>query len=602
MNIDELRKMKAQRKKTETSSYINELRNKTASPTDRAEAERRYHVARCYDFGFEGYSVDPAKAYREYLTAAELGHPEAMIEVAVDYANGDESQLGFDLTKAEIWTNKILDLGNPDGYRSLFEVLKARGKGYDAVNALETGVSKGSLHCILWLALLLYLGTDVAGYQVKEDEDRAFGLLRSVNWDMHTDYFGAFELLGHIYRNRGDIPCAIKYYEKTLNANNNCYTAMASLGDILRTEESVRDYHRAKILLENAAHNNVVSAMNDLGVMLYLGEGCEQNEHTAIEWFKKAAQEGFTMAMINLGDIFADENQEEAIYWYKRAADEGNSDGEERLKNLQNNDASYDTSRSDNIYKTQLDNLENTIKLMPSTFLGSGFPNRLSGIQKVIDGGDLSEYEADRLRLLQGWMSLVYFHDHYLDDDFDDYEDDYYAILDRVDELVGSMETFTDEAAYLYNVANMYSIGRFKDIEPLDKLEQLWGEIQTIELDESETEFKVSWWESIAKEIYELMERIYTPESSSSSRQQAQTNNDDYIKNRVMNIISERLDIDRDDIHSYSRLIDDLGADSLDAVELIMEMEKEFNITIPDSEAEKICTVGDVINYIKYNC
>lgn len=225
----------------------------------------------------------------------------------------------------------------------------------------------------------------------------------------------------------------------------------------------------------------------------------------------------------------------------------------------------------------------------------------MSGIQKVIDGGELSGYEADRLRLLQGWMSLVYFHDHYLDDDFDDYEDDYYAILDRVDELVGSMETFTDEAAYLYNVANMYSIGRFKDIEPLDKLEQLWGEIQTIELDESETEFKVSWWESIAKEIYELMERIYTPESSSSSRQQAQTNNDDYIKNRVMNIISERLDIDRDDIHSYSRLIDDLGADSLDAVELIMEMEKEFNITIPDSEAEKICTVGDVINYIKYN-
>ena len=66
-------------------------------------------------------------------------------------------------------------------------------------------------------------------------------------------------------------------------------------------------------------------------------------------------------------------------------------------------------------------------------------------------------------------------------------------------------------------------------------------------------------------------------------------------------ITSEQLGVDEDDITMESSFIDDLGADSLDIVELIMALEEEFEIEIPDSEAEKITTVGDAVEYIKNN-
>jgi len=61
------------------------------------------------------------------------------------------------------------------------------------------------------------------------------------------------------------------------------------------------------------------------------------------------------------------------------------------------------------------------------------------------------------------------------------------------------------------------------------------------------------------------------------------------------------LGIEEDEITMESSFIDDLGADSLDIVELIMALEEEFDLEIPDSEAEKITTVGDVVEYIKNN-
>lgn len=63
----------------------------------------------------------------------------------------------------------------------------------------------------------------------------------------------------------------------------------------------------------------------------------------------------------------------------------------------------------------------------------------------------------------------------------------------------------------------------------------------------------------------------------------------------------EQLGVEGDEITLESSFIDDLGADSLDIVELIMALEEEFDLEIPDSEAEKISTVGDVIEYIKNN-
>ncbi len=71
------------------------------------------------------------------------------------------------------------------------------------------------------------------------------------------------------------------------------------------------------------------------------------------------------------------------------------------------------------------------------------------------------------------------------------------------------------------------------------------------------------------------------------------------IFEKVRNTIAEQLGIDEEEVSLESSFIDDLGADSLDIVELIMALEEEFEMEIPDEEAEKITTVGDVVEYIK---
>ncbi len=71
------------------------------------------------------------------------------------------------------------------------------------------------------------------------------------------------------------------------------------------------------------------------------------------------------------------------------------------------------------------------------------------------------------------------------------------------------------------------------------------------------------------------------------------------LENRVSEIIIEQLGITRDELVAKASFIDDLGADSLDIVELVMAMEEEFDIEIPDDDAEKIQTIEDVITYVK---
>ncbi len=73
------------------------------------------------------------------------------------------------------------------------------------------------------------------------------------------------------------------------------------------------------------------------------------------------------------------------------------------------------------------------------------------------------------------------------------------------------------------------------------------------------------------------------------------------ITTRVKSIIVDKLGVDEKEVTSEASFTNDLGADSLDTVELIMEFEKEFNIAIPDDQAEKISTVGDAIKYIENN-
>ena len=73
------------------------------------------------------------------------------------------------------------------------------------------------------------------------------------------------------------------------------------------------------------------------------------------------------------------------------------------------------------------------------------------------------------------------------------------------------------------------------------------------------------------------------------------------ISTRVNAIIVDKLGVDESEVTPEASFTNDLGADSLDTVELIMEFEKEFNIAIPDDQAEKIGTVGEAITYIENN-
>lgn len=71
------------------------------------------------------------------------------------------------------------------------------------------------------------------------------------------------------------------------------------------------------------------------------------------------------------------------------------------------------------------------------------------------------------------------------------------------------------------------------------------------------------------------------------------------IEDTVKSIIVDKLGVDESDVTPAASFTNDLGADSLDTVELIMEFEKEFDLTIPDEEAEEIATVGDAVDYLE---
>lgn len=73
------------------------------------------------------------------------------------------------------------------------------------------------------------------------------------------------------------------------------------------------------------------------------------------------------------------------------------------------------------------------------------------------------------------------------------------------------------------------------------------------------------------------------------------------VQERVKNIIVEQLGVEAEQVKPEAQFVNDLGADSLDTVELIMALEEEFDIEIPDEKAEKIKTVGEAVSYIEEN-
>ena len=77
--------------------------------------------------------------------------------------------------------------------------------------------------------------------------------------------------------------------------------------------------------------------------------------------------------------------------------------------------------------------------------------------------------------------------------------------------------------------------------------------------------------------------------------------NQEQVAEKVIAIVSEQLSVDKAEISKETSFVNDLGADSLDTVELVMELEDEFDMNIPDEEAEKLQTVGSAIDYIVKN-
>jgi acyl carrier protein len=73
------------------------------------------------------------------------------------------------------------------------------------------------------------------------------------------------------------------------------------------------------------------------------------------------------------------------------------------------------------------------------------------------------------------------------------------------------------------------------------------------------------------------------------------------VEQKVKEIIIEQLGVEESQVTDNAKFVEDLGADSLDTVELVMALEEEFGLEIPDTEAEKIRSVGDAVNYIKAN-
>ena len=71
------------------------------------------------------------------------------------------------------------------------------------------------------------------------------------------------------------------------------------------------------------------------------------------------------------------------------------------------------------------------------------------------------------------------------------------------------------------------------------------------------------------------------------------------VEERVIEIVSSQMGVEKDTVTKDTTFVNDLGADSLDTVELVMEIEEEFDITIPDDEAEKIQSVGQAVGYIE---
>lgn len=93
--------------------------------------------------------------------------------------------------------------------------------------------------------------------------------------------------------------------------------------------------------------------------------------------------------------------------------------------------------------------------------------------------------------------------------------------------------------------------------------------------------------------------RLKSSQRRAKPRRFGEERNVPSVEERVIEIVCENLGVNKEQVTRNTAFIEDMGADSLDIVELVMELEEEFDITIPDDQAEKIKTVGEAIDYIE---
>ena len=99
--------------------------------------------------------------------------------------------------------------------------------------------------------------------------------------------------------------------------------------------------------------------------------------------------------------------------------------------------------------------------------------------------------------------------------------------------------------------------------------------------------------------ISELPRRGWLAKACQANNIATKSMSDGTIEAKVKDIIVEQLGVNADQVKPEAKMIEDLGADSLDAVELVMAIEEEFGIEVPDEEAEKLVSVGDITSYVE---
>lgn len=381
---------------------------------------------------------------------------------------------------------------------------------------------------------------------------------------------------------------------------------MASFKDLMKKAKSANDKNQS---LRNEQEETQISQENikvnpeelyKLGCKYYFGQdGYSEDNEKAYEYFKQAsdlgdewasamigrmymyghavgrdikkaenllaqgAYKGIAFAQNCLADIFADEYKDysSAFRWYKESADSGNSYGLYKTGLLYYCGAGVDEDEDEALdYLLKAAELESDISYF---YIGQIYINKedyrkaFEWFKKSADAGYYSG--------MCGLGKLYYFGDGVATDNSEAYK-----------WLSQAADGDNEEACFF--VGHMYEFGNGVS-ENHSKAMSFYKKAAELGEERAKKAVEYGGWANI-------------PENRGSD------DYDENVANRVVSIIADKLGVDEDEVTMEASFVNDLGADSLDTVELIMEFEKEFNITIPEEDSVRIVTVGDAVNGI----